>query len=105
MLAIINNKTINLYKASGFTASTWGHSVCGLTAKEVEAIERDALACSGFLKPGRCRITSLVLQYGAATTPVARILKETTFAWFDCLRTCLGFGQIHNLRASWSKAY
>ena len=53
-LAKINTRAMNLFKASGYTAGTWGHAACGITARQLEDLERDALACSGFIKAGKC---------------------------------------------------
>ena len=102
-IAKISTKAINLWKASGFTASTWGHASCGISMTQLNSLEREALACTGFNKSGKCRIVGLITQFGIMGLPFARIIKETIFQWFDLLKL-LSPSDISELKTAWCEA-
>ena len=81
----------NLYKGSGFSASTWGHQVCGLTKSNMELLERHGAKCSGVAPAGRCRFSANCVAYGQYGHPKARIIRET-------------LGQEKDLRDAWMEA-
>ena len=91
-LAKISRKARILFSGSGFPAATFGHSACGLTLQELEALEISAANCTGITQPGRCRTFALVLAYGRYGTPYARIIHETITAWFDIVHAYISKG-------------
>ena len=56
---------------------------------QIIRLEKEALACAGYTKPGRCRILSLIMKFGPLGMPMSRVIKETTSAWFDVLKMFL----------------
>ena len=57
-IARMHRKGRNLYKGSGFAATTWGHQVCGLSSTDLELVERHAAKSTGIQPAGRCRYTA-----------------------------------------------
>jgi hypothetical protein len=69
------------------------------------SLERDALACSGIKPEGRCRTLALVASYGILGTPRARVIRETTIAWFQFLANIKDTAVIDGLRAVWGEVH
>jgi len=70
---------------------------------QTKSLERDALACSGIPRAGRCKTFALAVAYGLLGSPVARIIRETVAAWFAILPQCTP-QQVNDLRVAWSHA-
>jgi hypothetical protein len=102
-LAKISKKARVLFSGSAYSANTFGHQSCGLSDMQTRTLERDALACSGIPRAGRCKTFALAVAYGLLGSPVARIIRETVVAWFSILPQCTP-QQIDDLRVAWSHA-
>ena len=104
-IAKISRRARILFSGSGLPAATFGHAACGLSRAQIESLEMQAANCSGITKPGRCRTLALVLAYGRYGTPLARIIHETTTAWFNTLCDYLSRGNHIDVIRAWSKAH
>ena len=94
----------NLYKGSGFSATTWGHQVCGLSSSDMELVERHAAKSTGIQPAGRCRYTANCLAYGEYGHPKARIIRETFTTFFQLRSEMLVNKQEEDLRIGWQEA-
>ena len=62
-LARICRKARKLFSGSGFSSSTFGHQVCGLTQTEMVFLEQHGARSSGITLAGRCRYTANCMAY------------------------------------------
>ena len=79
----MHRKGRDLYKGSGFSASTWGHQVCGLSKTNMELVERHGAKSSGITPAGRCRHTANCVAFGPYGHPKARIISEMFGTFFS----------------------
>ena len=104
-IARMHRKGRNLYKGSGFAATTWGHQVCGLSSTDLELVERHAAKSTGIQPAGRCRYTANCLAYGQYGHPKARIIRETFSTFFQLRSQMLIDKQEEDLRIGWHEAH
>ena len=103
-LARMHRKGKDLYKGSGFSASTWGHQACGLTKTNMELVERHGAKSSGIRPAGRCRHTANCIAFGPYGQPKARIIGETFGTFFQLRAQMLLDKQEKDLRDGWLEA-
>ena len=88
-------------KVSGFSATTWGHQVCGLSSSDMELVERHGAKSNGIQLAGRCRYIANCLAYGEYGHPRARIIRTT---FFQLGSEMLVNRQEEDLRIGWQEA-
>ena len=103
-LARMHRNARNLYKGSGFSASTWGHQVCGFTRSNLELLERHGAKCTGITPAGRCRYSANCVAYGQYGHPKARIIRETPGTFFQLTFEMIRNHQESDLRYAWMEA-
>ena len=104
-IAKTNKLSKTLYKGSVYPASTYGHSAAGIPPSVMNHLEKEALACCGATKPGRCRTTSLIVNFGLLHNPYAKIVSETVSNWFGVLNKAFRRGKVPAVSKAWFKAY